>query len=98
VIVGYAMQKGRNWQIIHTSSEMNIYNMAHVWVACIMIALSIVIIGAVIGYWLYQCAEEKRKLSGEHLLAYTFMKKNKTIVNEDNAKLKKSIEKLEETE
>jgi len=49
-------------------------------------------------YWLNQCADEKRKLSGQYESAYAFMFKNKTIVNEDNAKLKKNIEKLEETE
>ena len=94
-IVGFMMMKVRDWELLHTSPEMNIYNMVHIWVACIMIALSIIVLTAVIMYWLYQCAEEKRKLSGQHALAYASMKKNKTTVNEDNTKLKNNVEDIE---
>lgn len=95
------MMNIRDWDLLHTSSEMGLYNMIHVWVACIMFALSIIVITAVIAYWLHQCAEEKRKLSGKDVLAYAIMKKDKTIVNERNDKLKNNdedVEKLEQTE
>ena len=92
------MQKGENWELLHTSTEMNIYNMIHVIVGSIMLTLSTVVLIAVTMYWLHQCADEKRKLSGQYEKVYGMMFKNRTIVNENNAKPKKSIENIEETE
>ena len=97
-IVGFFFQKGENWELIHTGSEMNIYNMFHVMIGSIMLTLSTVVLIAVTMYWLNQCDHEKRILSGQYEKVYGMMFKNRTIVNENNTKLKKSIENIEETE